>query len=173
VATTRSDAALVDDAGRLNAGLSADDSDALARAYDFAAALYSDRLLGTGEPAFEHAVGLARIAVELRLDADARAAGLLFAAPAYLPEAEERLGAALGPVVAKLVTGIGKLNQLRVVTRTAAPGKESGAQAEALSKMLLAMVEDIRVVLLRLASRTQTLRWLARAPEAERRPLAR
>ncbi len=57
--------------------------------------------------------------------------------------------------------------------RTAALGREYGSQAEVLRKMLLAMVEDIRVVLLRLASRTQTLRWLARAPAAERAQLAR
>ncbi len=57
--------------------------------------------------------------------------------------------------------------------RTAALGRDSGSQAEVLRKMLLAMVEDIRVVLLRLASRTQTLRWLARAPAAERAQLAR
>jgi GTP pyrophosphokinase len=157
----------------LDAGLGEEERRVLARAQEFAAGLYDEKLLGTGEPAFEHAVGLARIIAELRLDADARAAGLLFAAPAYLPEAEEKLGESFGPVVARLVAGIGRLNQLRVVTRTAALGKAHGAQAEVLSKMLLAMVEDIRVVLLRLASRTQTLRWLARAPQAERKQLAR
>jgi len=173
VTATRLDAGLIDDADRLSAGLSAEEGDAVARARDFAATLYGERLLGTGERAYEHAVGLARTVAELRLDADSRAAGLLFAAPAYLPEAEEKLGAIFGPVVAKLVAGIGRLNQLRVVTRTAVPGPEPAVQAQALSKMLLAMVEDIRVVLLRLASRTQTLRWLARAPEAERKRVAR
>jgi len=157
----------------LDAGLLEEEQRALARAHEFATRLYADKRLGTGEPAYEHAIGLARNIAGLRLDADARAAGLLFAVPAYLEKAGETLTAEFGPVVASLVTGITRLNELRVVTRTAAAGKESAAQAEILRKMLLAMVEDIRVVLLRLASRTQTLRWLSRAPEAVRRQVAR
>src|SRR5712691_4277012 len=173
VSTTRSDIAEIGESDVLNAAISDEDRRTLARALDFAANLYGKELLGTGEPAYEHAVGLARNVAELRLDADARVAGLLFAAPVYLPEAEEKLKASFGAAVASLVAGISRLNQLRVVMKTAALGKESGPQAEVLRKMLLAMVEDIRVVLLRLASRTQTLRWLARAPDAERVQLAR
>src|SRR5258708_8728200 len=173
VSTTRSDIAEIGESDVLNAAISDEDRRTLARALNFAANLYGKELLGTGEPAYEHAVGLARNVAELRLDADARVAGLLFAAPVYLPEAEEKLKACCGAAVASLVAGISRLNQLRVVIKTAALGKESGPQAEVLRKMLLAMVEDVRVVLLRLASRTQTLRWLARAPDAERVQLAR
>ncbi len=173
VSTTRSDIAEIGESDVLNAAISDEDRRTLARALDFAANLYGKELLGTGEPAYEHAVGLARNVAELRLDADARVAGLLFAAPVYLPEAEEKLKASFGAAVASLVAGISRLNQLRVVMKTAALGKESGPQAEVLRKMLLAMVEDVRVVLLRLASRTQTLRWLARVPDAERVQLAR
>ncbi|HVQ61860.1 MAG TPA: bifunctional (p)ppGpp synthetase/guanosine-3',5'-bis(diphosphate) 3'-pyrophosphohydrolase, partial [Burkholderiales bacterium] len=122
---------------------------------------------------FEHALGLARNVAQLRLDGDALAAGVLFAVPAYLPDAEEKLTESFGADVAALVSGIDRLNRLRIVTRAAALGRDSAPQAEVLRKMLLAMVADIRVVLLRLASRTQTLRWLARAPEAERKRLAR
>ncbi|MGB5082538.1 MAG: bifunctional (p)ppGpp synthetase/guanosine-3',5'-bis(diphosphate) 3'-pyrophosphohydrolase [Burkholderiales bacterium] len=173
VTPSRIHAGGVGESDPLSTGLAEEERRVLARAREFAAGLYDEKLLGTGEPAFEHAVGLARIVAELRLDAEARVAGLLFAAPAYLPGAGEKLAADFGPAVAGLVAGIGRLNQLRVVTRTAALGKAPGAQAEVLSKMLLAMVEDIRVVLLRLASRTQTLRWIARAPGAERKQLAR
>jgi len=173
VSTTRSDFAEIGESDVLNAGISDEDRRTLARALAFAADLYGEKLLGTGEPAYEHAVGVARNVAELRLDADARVAGLLFAAPVYLPEAEEKLKASFGTVVASLVAGISRLNQLRVVMKTAVLGKDSGSQAEVLRNMLLAMVEDIRVVLLRLASRTQTLRWLARAPGAERAQLAR
>src|SRR6266700_1485968 len=173
VSTTRSDIAEIGESDVLNAGISDEDRRTLARALDFAADLYGGKLLGTGESAYEHALGVARNVAELRLDADARAAGLLFAVPAYLPEAEEKLKESFGAAVASLVAGISRLNQLRVVMKTAALGKESGQQAEVLRKMLLAMVGDVRVVLLRLASRTQTLRWLARAPDAERTQLAR
>src|SRR5712691_3648306 len=158
VSTTRSDLHEIGESDVLNAGISDEDRRSLARALDFAASIYGEKLLGTGEPAYEHAVGVARNVAELRLDAEARAAGLLFAVPAYLPEAEEKLKGSFGPVVAALVAGISRLNQLRVVTRRATMGKDSQSQAEVLRKMLLAMGEDIRVVLLRLASRTQTLR---------------
>lgn len=145
----------------------------LERALEFARGVYGDKLLGTGEPALEHALGLARNVAQLRLDADTLAAGLLFAVPAYLPDAEAKLSASFGATVAALVSGIDRLNRLRVVTRAAALGRDAAPQAEVLRKMLLAMVADLRVVLLRLASRTQTLRWLARAPEADRARLAR
>src|SRR6266704_1317255 len=173
VSTTRSDLADAGEADAMYSGLADEERRALARAREFAANLYGEKLLGTGESAYEHALGIARNVADLRLDADARAAGLLFATPAYLSGAEEKLKESFGASVASLVAGISRLNQLRVVMKTAAVGKDSGPQAEVLRKMLLAMVEDIRVVLLRLASRTQTLRWLARAPAAERAQLAR
>src|SRR6266849_8165102 len=173
VSTTRPDLAEIVESDVLNDGISEEDRRALARALEFAGDVYGEKLLGTGEPAYEHALGTARNVAGLRLDAEARVAGLLFAVPAYLPGAEEKLKESFGAAVASLVAGISRLNQLRVVMRTAALGRDSGSQAEVLRKMLLAMVEDIRVVLLRLASRTQTLRWLARAPAAERAQLAR
>ena len=158
------------------AGLPEADALRLSRAYEFARSLYADKRLGTGEPALEHALGLAGSLAALRLDAETRIAGILFAAPQYLADDnQDKLAADFGPAVAGLVAGIAKLNRLRVVTRTLA-GQESGAahssQAEVLRKMLLAMVEDIRVVLLRLASRTQTLRFMARATDELRRPYA-
>ena len=173
VTSTRLDPEIGGESDLLDAGLAVEERRALARAHEFAAGLYGEKVLGTGEPAYAHAIGLARNVARLRLDADTRVAGLLFAAPAYLPGAERKLAADFGAAVANLVAGIDRLNSLRVVTRTAALGKDPGGQAEVLRKMLLAMVEDVRVVLLRLASRTQTLRWLSRAPEAERRRIAR
>jgi GTP pyrophosphokinase len=157
----------------LPAGAPENDRRILARALEFARDAYGNQVLGTGEPAFEHALGLVRNVVQLRLDADALAAGVLFAVPTYLPDADDKLAASFGATVAELVSGIDRLNRLRVVTRVAALGREAAPQAEVLRKMLLAMVADIRVVLLRLASRTQTLRWLTRAPGAERERVAR
>src|SRR6266571_2240257 len=173
VSTTRTDFAEIGESDVLGAALSEEERGALERALDFARDAYGGKLLGTGEPAYDHALGLARNAAGLKLDADARIAGLLFAVPVYLSDSEEKLQAAFGATVASLVAGISRLNALRVITRTAAQSRESQSQSEVLRKMLLAMVEDIRVVLLRLASRTQTLRWLARAPEDERRLAAR
>ena len=160
----------------ISAGLSDAERASIERALAFIGPLYRDRLLGTGEPAREHALGTARGIAQLRLDVDTRTAGLLFAAHEYLPDAPEKLSAEFGPAVAALVAGISQLNQLRVVTRSAS-GERSGpkqqAQTEVLRKMLLAMVGDIRVVLLRLASRTQTLRYLTRGDTAPGNELAR
>jgi GTP pyrophosphokinase len=156
-------------------GLDAAERALVERAAAFAAPLYDGKLLGTGEPALDHAYGLAANLAQLRVDAATRAAGLLFAAPEYLPNADEQLAERVDAAVAALVRGVAKLNRMRVVTRGLAASDEKGkqSQAEILRKMLLAMVEDIRVVLIRLASRTQTLRFLARAPEETRRELAR
>lgn len=158
------------DAAPLTAGLNREDAQRLALALEFVTELYEGRRLGTGEEALEHALGLAAGIAQLRLDADARMAGLLFAAPSFAPRnaaaMQEELQQRFGRTVASLVAGITRLNSLRVLTRTAsgdlrAGGKDAASQAEVLRKMLLAMTEDMRVVLLRLASRVQTLRYLA------------
>jgi GTP pyrophosphokinase len=104
---------------------------------------------------------MALLVASLRLDADTRIAALLFAVSEYVEKARDRLVSEFGEHVACLTDGLHKLNGLRVLTRTTAnaAAPEIRAQTEVLRKMLLAMVEDIRVVLLRLASRTQTLRY--------------
>jgi GTP pyrophosphokinase len=172
VTVTRPEAA--DEAEALASGLAPEERAPLERALAFARETYGDRILGTGEPALAHAVGLAENVAALRLDAEARAAGLLFAVPNYVEDSGEKLKALFGERVASLVAGITRLNELRVVTRSAGTQtRDARSQAEALRKMLLAMVQDIRVVLLRLASRTQTLRFLAGAPGEPRREIAR
>ena len=157
------------------AGLSEADVIRLRRACEFALPVYAGKLLGTGEPVLEHALGVTATLAALRLDAETRIASVLFAMPQYLAGSQEKLAAGFGPAVAAMVAGISKLNQLRILTRALA-GQETGAarssQAEVMRKMLLAMVEDIRVVLVRLSSRNQTLRFLASAPDALRRPYA-
>jgi GTP pyrophosphokinase len=159
------------------AGLDAHERELVERAHAYVVTLYEGRRLGSGEPALEHALGLAANLASLRLDGTTRAAGLLFAVPEYVDDADERLATQFDAAVAALVSGVSKLNRLRVVTRglstQAAKDGAKQSQAEVLRKMLLAMVADIRVVLIRLASRTQTLRFLTRAPEAARRAMAR
>ncbi|OGA16015.1 MAG: GTP pyrophosphokinase [Betaproteobacteria bacterium RIFCSPLOWO2_02_FULL_63_19] len=162
--------------GAIASGLADSDGERIERALEFARHIYQRRLLGTGEPALEHALGQAQIISELRLDADARAAALLFAVPSYRENSGEILEETFGEHVAALVHGITQLNRLRVITRSVVTENKGAArqsQAEVLRKMLLAMVADIRVVLLRLASRTQTLRHMTRADEdSSRRQVA-
>jgi GTP pyrophosphokinase len=172
VTVTRPEAA--DEADALASGLAPEERESLERALAYARETYGEQRLRTGEPAWDHALGLAANVVALRLDVDARIAGLLFAVPDYVEDSDAKLKALFGDRVAALVAGITRLNALRVVTRSAsAQTRDARAQAEVLRKMLLAMVQDIRVVLLRLASRTQTLRFLASAPPGQRREIAR
>jgi GTP pyrophosphokinase len=137
------------------------------RALAFARPLYEGQLLSTGEPKWPHALGVSAGLASIGVDPAAQAAGVLFAVPKMLDE-PERLKAEFGEEIAGLAAGVEKLYQLRVLTR-ASPGEQN----EILRKMVLGMVEDIRVVLIRLASRTQTLRWFAKNPSDERKAYAR
>ena len=110
---------------------------------------------------------LDRMLAAIGLDPPGRAAGVLFAAPKYAGAADV-LGEKFGDDVAALAAGVEKLYQLRVLTR-GTPQQ----QIEVLRQMVLGMVEDIRIVLIRLASRTQTLRWYAKNPAPDRNGYAR
>ncbi len=166
----------------LSEGLSSDEAEKIRCAVDFAQAVYADNPLGSGEGVWHHALGMALILVGLRLDADSRLAALLFALPTYEENALALIEKRFSPSVAHLVGGVSRLNRLRPITRGfVAHSVESGehnptemkAQIEVLRKMLLSMVEDIRVVLLRLASRTQTMRHYAADDDALRIEVAR
>jgi GTP pyrophosphokinase len=166
----------------LGEGLSVAEIDRIRLAVDFARSTYGDRSLGSGEDVWGHALGVALIVAGLKLDADSRLAALLFAVPTLLEHGLALLERDFGAGVAQLVDGISRLNRLRPITRgfvahsvdsSEKNPQEMKAQIEVLRKMLLAMVEDIRVVLLRLASRTQTLRYYAAEPDELRVPVAR
>jgi len=122
------------------------------------APLYGERELRTGEPFVEHADGMVEIVRELRADPDLLAASYLFGAHDVLRNADDWLRGRFGATVAQLVADLRQLMRLSELTR--ARGR-APTQAEGLRKMLLAMVNDVRVVLLRLASREQTLRYFA------------
>ncbi len=143
-------------------GLAAPERALVARALEFAEPLYAGQVLSTGEPAWPHALGLAAGLASIGMDPVARAAGILFAAPKFLDRAED-LEERFGAEVAALAGGAEKLYRLRLLTRAS-----SGEQNEILRKMVLGMVEDIRVVLIRLASRTQTLRYFSRVDSEEK-----
>ena len=136
------------------------------------APLYDGKMLTTGETFLAHADGIVEIVRELRDDADLLAAAYLFGAHDVLREPEEWLRSRFGPSVAQLVNDLRILMRLSERTRPRDGSADSG-QAEALRKMLLAMVNDLRVVLLRLASRLQTLRYFVAEERADVVPFAR
>src|SRR6267143_5994864 len=153
--------------GPLAEGLAAAEQALLGLALEFAEPMYAGQVLSTGEPTWSHALGLAASLASIGLDAPGRAAGVLFAAPKHLG-CVDALRERFGEESAGLAAGVEKLYQLRVATRG-----NPNEQNEVLRKMVLGMVEDVRVVLIRLASRTQTLRWFARNPSPERPVYAR
>ena len=166
----------------LGDGLSPAEVNSLHLAVDLARSVYGDTRLGSGESVWAHALGVALIVAGLKLDVDCRLAALLFAVPLLQEKGLQPLEKEFGRRVAHLVDGVSRLNRVRPITRrfvahsTAADDKnpqEMKAQVEVLRKMLLAMVEDIRVVLLRLASRTQTLRHYAGEADDLRLQVAR
>ncbi len=124
-----------------------------------------------GELITARAFGTATIAASLKLDPDTIHASLL--APLLQAGAIDAAALAerFGADIAALVAGVARMDEIRAVPAKAV-GAASEVQAENLRKMLLAMVEDIRVVLIKLAERTQALRFLMTADEATRRRAA-
>jgi GTP pyrophosphokinase len=153
--------------GPLAEGLAAGEQALLGRALEFAEPMYAGQVLSTGEPTWSHALGLAASLASIGLDAPGRAAGVLFAAPKHLGGVDA-LRERFGEEIAGLAAGVEKLYQLRVATRG-----NPNEQNEVLRKMVLGMVEDVRVVLIRLASRTQTLRFFSKNASPERVSYAR
>ncbi len=154
------------------------------RARELIFSLYGTRTLRTGELITAHAEGLAQIAASVRPDPDLLTAALLFAAHEVLRDSEDWIRTHFGARVAQLVGDLRQLLQLSdaVRARMRAAGGDAGgahaqaqrqAQDEALRRMLLAMVNDLRVVLLRLASQLQTMRHLSTHPGAEAEAYAR
>jgi GTP pyrophosphokinase len=130
-----------------------------------------DARLPSGEPLAEHAEGTAAIMRKLNVDESAVLAAALFALTPCLDDPERMLTERFGEEVAQLVGDVRKLLRLGTVSLRAAQsvpaeaGRDEKAarrvQIEALRKMLLAFAADIRVVLIRLASRLQSLRYYA------------
>jgi GTP pyrophosphokinase len=145
-----------------------------------------DARLSTGELLIEHAQGTAAIMGGLNVDPPAVLAAALFNIAPHLDDPEAMLEARFGPDVTKLVFDVRKLLRLGTVSLRVAQNaaadtgrdaqSERRAQVESLRKMLLAFAHDIRVVLIRLASRLQSLRYYAAAkitpaPEVSRETL--
>lgn len=152
---------------QLSISLTEQDRDMLVRAFECACHLYEGKQLPTGEAIFTHAVSAAAIVADLNLLPDAIAATLLFFAPDFREDAYEWLAKVFNPTVAMLVSGADKVRRLTQSVRVDRfETKDVRAhQAETMRKMLLAMVTDIRVVLIKLAWRTQTMHFLSHCPE--------
>ena len=138
---------------------------ALARARAFAEPLLAGQLFDTGENALAHADGVSQILLGIGAPPSLRAAAYLVYASEYLTPPDEVIGRAFGPDAAALVAHTRKLVQIQRNARDSLGDETDGPlraeQVERIRKMLLAFSRDLRVVLMRLASRLQTLRHYA------------
>lgn len=153
----------------------------LLRARAFAEPLLASRVLDTGEDALAHADGVATILQGIGAAPSMRAAAYLVYAGDYLNDPEEVVTKAFGASYASLVTHTRKLMQIQRAAREAQArnalrgerrADQRAGETERVRKMLLAFSRDLRVVLLRLASRLQTLRHYALSKQACPQPLA-
>jgi RelA/SpoT family (p)ppGpp synthetase len=135
-------------------------------AYDFSADKHHGQKRVSGEPYITHPVAVADILADLRLDADTLVAAILHDVIEDTPTAKAEIASTFGGVVAELVDGVSKLDQIQFKNR-------QEAQAESFRKMLLAMVRDIRVIMVKLADRTHNMRTLGVMPPVKRRRSAR
>ena len=128
------------------------------------------------EPVLQHLLAAAKMVADMDLLPEAVAATVLAEISSYLPNWQETVSEQCGKTVVTLVQGIDevqKLTQFAKVDTLATPD-ERAAQAEAMRKMLLAMVSDIRVVLIKLALRTRTMQFLGQTPDSpEKRAVAK
>jgi GTP pyrophosphokinase len=143
-----------------------DDTDIIRRAWQFCLEHHNGQLRASGEPYVLHPLEVALVLAEMKLDSTAIAAGLLHDAVEDTPVTTEDIVAKFGEQVAHIVEGVTKIDKIQFANR-------EDRQAENVRKMLLAMVSDVRVVLIKLADRLHNMRTLEHLSLDRQRSIAR
>ena len=136
------------------------------RAYEFGARAHEGQTRKTGEPYITHPVAVALELAEMHLDAQAIAAALLHDVVEDTPATLDNIRDQFGEEVALLVDGVSKLDQIQFRSR-------AEAQAESFRKMMLAMIGDIRVILVKLSDRLHNMQTLGAMPAVKKKRIAR
>ena len=136
------------------------------RAYLFGAHAHEGQKRVSGEPYIYHPIAVARIMCEMRMDYKSIIAALLHDVIEDTPTLKEQLAEDFGNEVADLVDGVSKLTHLDSVSK-------AEQQAENFRKMLLAMVKDIRVIMIKLADRLHNMRTLGAMRADKRRRISK
>jgi guanosine-3',5'-bis(diphosphate) 3'-pyrophosphohydrolase len=137
----------------MRANRPADDLELVRKAYEFSQKNHAGQTRASGEPYLVHPLGVAQVLAEMKMDAVSIAAGLLHDSVEDTSVTIVDIRKEFGEQVAHIVEGVTKISQIDFATR-------EEQQAENLRKMMLAMVDDIRVVLIKLADRLHNMRTL-------------
>ena len=143
-----------------------DDLELLRRAYDFAAEQHKTQTRLSGEPYLSHPVEVAHLLADMKLDVTSLCAALLHDVVEDTRMPLEKITEQFGPDVGRLVEGVTKISRLDLVAPEA-------RQAENVRKMLLAMVNDVRVVMVKLADRLHNMRTLEYLDSERQQRIAR
>jgi len=157
----------------LDSGRSEVDRELLRRAFDLASQAHANQKRASGEPYIQHCLAVAEMLAELNLDTATVAAALLHDTLEDTDVTYEGLEAEFGVEIAKLVDGVTKLGQIDHLSGLSERNIKEDTKAESLRKMFLAMVDDVRVVLIKLADRLHNMRTLNSLPEHKRKRIAR
>src|SRR6202044_3737009 len=136
------------------------------RAYEIASERHRDQFRSSGDPYVSHLLEVAHILADIRMDATTLAAALLHDVIEDTEFPVSRLEERFGGEVAQLVEGVTKISRLNMMAPEA-------RQAENVRKMLLAMVQDVRVVMVKLADRLHNMRTLEFLDQPKQQRIAR
>jgi guanosine-3',5'-bis(diphosphate) 3'-pyrophosphohydrolase len=143
-----------------------DDIGIIRRAWEFCVQHHSGQLRASGEPYVLHPLEVGQVLAEMKLDSTAIAAGLLHDAVEDTPVTTEEISEEFGEQVAHIVEGVTKIDKIQFANR-------EDRQAENVRKMLLAMVSDVRVVLIKMADRLHNMRTLQHLSPERQESIAR
>ena len=136
------------------------------RAYSLGQTMHLGQFRKTGEPYISHPLAVTQILADYGLDADTLAAALLHDTVEDTEVTLEEVEAEFGPEVARMIDGVTKLDRIRFGTR-------EEAQAATIRKMVVAMAQDVRVLLIKLADRLHNLRTIAPLPSEKQERIGR
>jgi GTP pyrophosphokinase len=136
------------------------------KAWEFCVKHHAGQMRASGEPYIIHPLEVAEVLAEMKMDASAISAGLLHDSVEDTPATNEEIAAEFGDQVAHIVEGVTKIDKIQFANR-------EDRQAENVRKMLLAMVSDVRVVLIKLADRLHNMRTLEHLKPDRQEAIAR
>jgi GTP pyrophosphokinase len=151
---------------QVHANRPSDDIALIRKAWEFSVQHHRGQMRASGEPYIIHPLEVAEVLTEMKMDATSIAAGLLHDSVEDTPATNEEIAARFGDQVAHIVEGVTNIDKIEFANR-------EDRQAENVRKMLLAMVSDVRVVLIKLADRLHNMRTLEHLKPARQESIAR